>query len=224
MGNRLFEFSIYQLQTITVSRMKYSLLFQSTPFVMSASPHMSSMKRASWRQALALGSRCSEELVPEVEPLRPSCCLLGLRCMSEAAPAAVMCRQSSQNCRAGETDGFWGTGEILHGALTKGSAFSGGRRDWSDWEERPVSAVCLFCEKQAETTEQLCAHMEVRRSFHPVLLRGEATTPRPRQVTPLFLPLQSKQGSRRQASPSYPWPSAHCPGGMGVGQGGDGPS
>lgn len=36
------------------------------------------------------------------------------------------------------------------------------RRDWSDWEEHPVSAVCLFCEKQAETIEKLCVHMKVR--------------------------------------------------------------
>ncbi|VCX37667.1 unnamed protein product [Gulo gulo] len=32
--------------------------------------------------------------------------------------------------------------------------------DWSDWEECPDSAVCLFCEKQAETIEKLCVHME----------------------------------------------------------------
>ncbi|XP_070280909.1 zinc finger protein 277 isoform X2 [Myotis yumanensis] len=44
--------------------------------------------------------------------------------------------------------------------------------DWSDWEECPVSAVCLFCEKQAETTEQLCAHMEEAHGFD--LLRTKA--------------------------------------------------
>lgn len=34
--------------------------------------------------------------------------------------------------------------------------------DWSDWEEHPVSAVCLFCEKHAETIEKLSVHMKVR--------------------------------------------------------------
>lgn len=29
--------------------------------------------------------------------------------------------------------------------------------------------MCLFCEKQAETTEQLCAHMEVRPTAHFIL-------------------------------------------------------
>uniref|UniRef100_A0A8D0GQC4 Zinc finger protein 277 n=1 Tax=Sphenodon punctatus TaxID=8508 RepID=A0A8D0GQC4_SPHPU len=40
-------------------------------------------------------------------------------------------------------------------------------RDWSDWEEHPVCAVCLFCEKQADTTEKLYVHMKVR---HTMLL------------------------------------------------------
>ncbi|KFQ85578.1 Zinc finger protein 277, partial [Phoenicopterus ruber ruber] len=34
--------------------------------------------------------------------------------------------------------------------------------DWSDWEEHPVCAVCLFCEQQADTTEKLYLHMQVR--------------------------------------------------------------
>lgn len=38
-------------------------------------------------------------------------------------------------------------------------------RDWSDWKEHPVSAVCLFCEKQAETVEKLYVHMEVRYTY-----------------------------------------------------------
>ncbi|XP_054582217.1 zinc finger protein 277 isoform X4 [Eptesicus fuscus] len=45
--------------------------------------------------------------------------------------------------------------------------------DWSDWEERPVSAVCLFCEKQAETTEQLCAHMEEAHGFDLLKTKAE---------------------------------------------------
>uniref|UniRef100_A0A6I8RCF2 Zinc finger protein 277 n=1 Tax=Xenopus tropicalis TaxID=8364 RepID=A0A6I8RCF2_XENTR len=33
--------------------------------------------------------------------------------------------------------------------------------DWSDWEENPISAVCLFCENQEDTTEKLLCHMKV---------------------------------------------------------------
>ncbi|XP_068132607.1 zinc finger protein 277 isoform X2 [Hyperolius riggenbachi] len=32
--------------------------------------------------------------------------------------------------------------------------------DWSDWEEHPVFAVCLFCEKQEDSTENLLSHMK----------------------------------------------------------------
>lgn len=41
------------------------------------------------------------------------------------------------------------------------------RSDWSDWQAHPVSAVCLFCDHQSETLEQIYAHMKVqeRRSF-----------------------------------------------------------
>ncbi|XP_040199747.1 zinc finger protein 277 [Rana temporaria] len=35
--------------------------------------------------------------------------------------------------------------------------------DWSDWEELPVFAVCLFCDKQAATNEELLGHMK---DFH----------------------------------------------------------
>ncbi|XP_040266990.1 zinc finger protein 277 isoform X1 [Bufo bufo] len=32
--------------------------------------------------------------------------------------------------------------------------------DWSDWEEHPMSAFCLFCDTQADTTEKLLLHMK----------------------------------------------------------------
>lgn len=34
--------------------------------------------------------------------------------------------------------------------------------DWSDWQAHPVSAVCLFCDHQSETMEQIYTHMKVR--------------------------------------------------------------
>ncbi|OCT88992.1 hypothetical protein XELAEV_18017621mg [Xenopus laevis] len=37
--------------------------------------------------------------------------------------------------------------------------------DWSDWEENPISAVCLFCENQADTTEKLLCHMKDSHQF-----------------------------------------------------------
>uniref|UniRef100_A0A8C2X3M9 Zinc finger protein 277 n=1 Tax=Cyclopterus lumpus TaxID=8103 RepID=A0A8C2X3M9_CYCLU len=33
--------------------------------------------------------------------------------------------------------------------------------DWSDWRARPVCAVCLFCDDQSETMEQIYSHMKV---------------------------------------------------------------
>ncbi|KAB0343115.1 hypothetical protein FD754_020041 [Muntiacus muntjak] len=45
--------------------------------------------------------------------------------------------------------------------------------DWSDWEEHPVSAVCLFCEKQAETIEKLCVHMEDAHEFDLLKIKSE---------------------------------------------------
>ncbi|KAF6087192.1 zinc finger protein 277 [Phyllostomus discolor] len=45
--------------------------------------------------------------------------------------------------------------------------------DWSDWEERPVSAVCLFCEKQAETIEKLCVHMKDTHEFDLLEIKSE---------------------------------------------------
>ncbi|KAK7798699.1 hypothetical protein U0070_000351 [Myodes glareolus] len=41
--------------------------------------------------------------------------------------------------------------------------------DWSDWQEYPVCAVCLFCEKQEETIDQLYVHMKVHVGSTPTL-------------------------------------------------------
>ncbi|XP_024418798.2 zinc finger protein 277 isoform X1 [Desmodus rotundus] len=45
--------------------------------------------------------------------------------------------------------------------------------DWSDWEEQPASAVCLFCEKQAETIEKLCIHMKGAHEFDLLEIKAE---------------------------------------------------
>uniref|UniRef100_A0A2K6UVG3 ZN622/Rei1/Reh1 zinc finger C2H2-type domain-containing protein n=1 Tax=Saimiri boliviensis boliviensis TaxID=39432 RepID=A0A2K6UVG3_SAIBB len=45
--------------------------------------------------------------------------------------------------------------------------------DWSDWEEHPDSAVCLFCEKQAETIEKLYVHMEDAHKFDLLKIKSE---------------------------------------------------
>ncbi|XP_053263003.1 zinc finger protein 277 isoform X1 [Podarcis raffonei] len=45
--------------------------------------------------------------------------------------------------------------------------------DWSGWEEHPVCAVCLFCEKQADTTEKLYAHMEEAHGFDLLNIKAE---------------------------------------------------
>ncbi|XP_053318939.1 zinc finger protein 277 [Spea bombifrons] len=45
--------------------------------------------------------------------------------------------------------------------------------DWSDWEEHPVSAVCLFCEKQADTTEKLLNHMKENHQFDLVKIKSD---------------------------------------------------
>ncbi|XP_036086392.1 zinc finger protein 277 isoform X1 [Rousettus aegyptiacus] len=45
--------------------------------------------------------------------------------------------------------------------------------DWSDWKEHPASAVCLFCEKQAETIEKLRAHMEDAHEFNLLKVKSE---------------------------------------------------
>ncbi|XP_020840301.1 zinc finger protein 277 isoform X1 [Phascolarctos cinereus] len=45
--------------------------------------------------------------------------------------------------------------------------------DWSDWEEHPVCAVCLFCEKQADTTEKLHVHMEDAHEFDLLKIKSD---------------------------------------------------
>ncbi|XP_005999634.1 zinc finger protein 277 isoform X1 [Latimeria chalumnae] len=37
--------------------------------------------------------------------------------------------------------------------------------DWSDWQDHPICAVCLFCELQADTTEKLYDHMKDAHGF-----------------------------------------------------------
>ncbi|XP_055365653.1 zinc finger protein 277 isoform X2 [Betta splendens] len=37
--------------------------------------------------------------------------------------------------------------------------------DWSDWQAHPVSAVCLFCDHQSETMDQIYAHMKDAHDF-----------------------------------------------------------
>ncbi|XP_006810291.1 zinc finger protein 277-like [Neolamprologus brichardi] len=68
--------------------------------------------------------------------------------------------------------------------------------DWSDWQAHPVSAVCLFCDHQSETLEQIYAHMKVRerRSFREGKYRFL-----------LFFPetiLQRILGERRRCTPT----------------------
>nr|XP_034983911.1 zinc finger protein 277 [Zootoca vivipara] len=45
--------------------------------------------------------------------------------------------------------------------------------DWSGWEEHPVCAVCLFCEKQTDTTEKLYAHMEEAHGFDLLNIKAQ---------------------------------------------------
>nr|XP_021143944.1 zinc finger protein 277 isoform X2 [Columba livia] len=45
--------------------------------------------------------------------------------------------------------------------------------DWSDWEEHPVCAVCLFCEQQADTTEKLYLHMQKSHGFDFPKIKSE---------------------------------------------------
>ncbi|XP_041852240.1 zinc finger protein 277 [Melanotaenia boesemani] len=37
--------------------------------------------------------------------------------------------------------------------------------DWSDWRAHPVSAVCLFCDQQSETMDQIYTHMKESHGF-----------------------------------------------------------
>ncbi|XP_054845159.1 zinc finger protein 277 isoform X2 [Eublepharis macularius] len=45
--------------------------------------------------------------------------------------------------------------------------------DWSGWEEHPVCAVCLFCEKQTDTTEKLYVHMEEAHGFDLLKIKSD---------------------------------------------------
>nr|XP_057931637.1 zinc finger protein 277 isoform X2 [Doryrhamphus excisus] len=45
--------------------------------------------------------------------------------------------------------------------------------DWSDWQSHPVLAVCLFCDHQSETMEQIYAHMKEVHSFDLHQLRTQ---------------------------------------------------
>ncbi|NXD09637.1 ZN277 protein, partial [Nothocercus nigrocapillus] len=45
--------------------------------------------------------------------------------------------------------------------------------DWSDWEEHPMYAVCLFCEEQADTTEKLYFHMRKSHGFDFLKIKSE---------------------------------------------------
>ncbi|MEE6480884.1 hypothetical protein FKM82_012698, partial [Ascaphus truei] len=45
--------------------------------------------------------------------------------------------------------------------------------DWSDWEEHPVSAVCLFCDYQADTTEKLLCHMKDNHQFDLLKIKSD---------------------------------------------------
>uniref|UniRef100_A0A8C6S679 Zinc finger protein 277 n=1 Tax=Neogobius melanostomus TaxID=47308 RepID=A0A8C6S679_9GOBI len=48
-----------------------------------------------------------------------------------------------------------------------------GDDDWSDWQAHPVSAVCLFCEHQSETMDQIYTHMKDVHGFDLHKLRLE---------------------------------------------------
>ncbi|XP_059190892.1 zinc finger protein 277 [Centropristis striata] len=45
--------------------------------------------------------------------------------------------------------------------------------DWSDWQAHPVSAVCLFCDHQSETMDQIYIHMKENHGFDLHKLRME---------------------------------------------------
>uniref|UniRef100_UPI0037E71ACA zinc finger protein 277 isoform X1 n=1 Tax=Semicossyphus pulcher TaxID=241346 RepID=UPI0037E71ACA len=45
--------------------------------------------------------------------------------------------------------------------------------DWSDWQAHPVSAVCLFCDHQSETMEQIYTHLKDIHGFDLHKLRTE---------------------------------------------------
>lgn len=45
--------------------------------------------------------------------------------------------------------------------------------DWSDWKDHPVSAVCLFCDHQSDTLEDIYTHMKDDHGFDLHLLKTE---------------------------------------------------
>ncbi|XP_061578684.1 zinc finger protein 277 [Cololabis saira] len=45
--------------------------------------------------------------------------------------------------------------------------------DWSDWRAHPVSAVCLFCDHQSETMDQIYTHMKGVHAFDLHQLRTQ---------------------------------------------------
>ncbi|XP_041795080.1 zinc finger protein 277 isoform X2 [Chelmon rostratus] len=45
--------------------------------------------------------------------------------------------------------------------------------DWSDWRAHPVSAVCLFCDHQSETMDQMYTHMKEAHGFDLHQLKTE---------------------------------------------------
>ncbi|XP_072242597.1 zinc finger protein 277 isoform X2 [Leuresthes tenuis] len=45
--------------------------------------------------------------------------------------------------------------------------------DWSDWQAHPVSAVCLFCDYQSETMDQIYTHMKDAHGFDLQNLKTE---------------------------------------------------
>uniref|UniRef100_A0A4W3IXD9 Zinc finger protein 277 n=1 Tax=Callorhinchus milii TaxID=7868 RepID=A0A4W3IXD9_CALMI len=45
--------------------------------------------------------------------------------------------------------------------------------DWSDWQDHPVCALCLFCENPADSTENLHYHMKEAHGFDLLKLKSE---------------------------------------------------
>ncbi|MBN3298373.1 ZN277 protein, partial [Amia calva] len=45
--------------------------------------------------------------------------------------------------------------------------------DWSDWQEHPLCAVCLFCDHQSETMDEIYSHMEETHGFDLHKLKAE---------------------------------------------------
>ncbi|KAF7223978.1 zinc finger protein 277 [Nothobranchius furzeri] len=49
----------------------------------------------------------------------------------------------------------------------------GDENDWSDWRAHPVSVVCLFCDHESETMDQIYTHMKDTHRFDLHLLKTE---------------------------------------------------